>query len=113
MTTRSAAPNPDPLHDVRGRLAGVLDALDPEQVPQAVTLVALALDELVDPATPPAPWQTTPPGDVSRALAGIYGELGALIRRAGSPQLALAAGQAARYVDEARLALAATTGGAR
>jgi len=95
MTT-PAAPEPDPLHNVRGRLSGVPDALHPEEAPRAVALVALALDELVDPTQPPSPWEASLPGDLHRALERIYDELGDLIPQAGSPRWALAAGQAAR-----------------
>ena len=97
----------DRLDGIRGQLAGLLEAVDPLEHPQAVTAVAMALDELVHPAEPPPEWAAEARADSDRVLSDVYDELIRAIDEPTPVVHPLALANAARLVDEARLALAA------
>lgn len=111
----------DPVHPLRCLLAGLLDTFDRDGCPEAMMPTALALDELVYPPNPPAPWDTRPiqaqlgagpdtEVDAARVLNDIHHRLGHLIDTVPAEHPAfnpLAFAMAGRHIDEALLCLAA------
>lgn len=111
----------NPVHPLRCLLAGLLETFDRDGCPEAMMPTALALDELVYPSNPPAPWDTRPihaqlgaasdaDVDAARVLDDIHHRLGQLIDTIPADHPAfnpLAFAMAGRHIDEALLCLAA------
>lgn len=104
----------DDCAELRDRLAGLLDAIDPTRYPDAHTALALALDALIEPTSPPAPWQ---PRYVADDVPAALAQTRALARNALSRPRALpetlAIAEAARYLGRAQALLISdeTSGG--
>ncbi len=110
----------DPVHPLRCLLAGLLETFDRDGCPEAMMPTALALDELVYPSNPPAPWDTRPiqaqlgaapdaDVDAARVLNDIHHRLGHLIDTVPADHPAfdpLAFAMAGRHIDKALLCLA-------
>jgi len=97
----------DDCADLRDRLAGLLDAIDPARHPDAHTALALALDSLIEPTSPPTPWQPRyAADDIPAALAQARTLARDALNRPHPLPETLAIAEAARYLGRAQALLA-------
>ena len=87
--------------DLRDLMAGLMEALDPAVHPTAHSAIALALDALVDPKTPPDPWRAAPVQDVGHALVDARARVAAALEEERPPAEAMALAEAGRQLQRA------------
>lgn len=93
----------DDCAELRDRLAGLLEAVDPTRHPDAHSAVALALDALIDPTGPPEPWwPRRPAAELPAALTEARELARDALHRPRALAETLAIAEAARHLARAQ-----------